>query len=40
MRKFTIVAVLLASLSVSGCNTVRGFGEDLKSVADAGDELT
>jgi predicted small secreted protein len=35
-----ILVLILAgvSLAVAGCNTVRGVGEDIKSVADAGED--
>ena len=29
---------LTVSLALAGCNTVRGVGQDIESVADAGDE--
>ena len=34
LRTLMTVAVIGGSLAISGCNTVRGIGEDLKSVAD------
>lgn len=41
MRKTLIVAALAAmTLATAACNTVRGMGDDLKSVADAVDEET
>jgi len=41
MRKTLIVAALAAlTLTTAACNTVRGVGDDLKSVADAVDEET
>ena len=41
MRKTLIVAALVAmTLATAACNTVRGVGDDLKSVADAVDEET
>ncbi|MEX0341939.1 MAG: hypothetical protein AB3N06_05085 [Erythrobacter sp.] len=40
MRRATLAALLTASLLLGGCNTVRGLGDDLKSVADAVDEET
>lgn len=40
MRRITIASLLVLSLALSACNTVRGIGDDLKSVADAGDEMT
>ena len=38
MRKITI-AILATAMALSACNTVRGVGDDLKSVANAGDEM-
>ena len=38
IRKFFALAGLTAALALAGCNTVRGVGEDVQSVADAGDE--
>lgn len=35
MRKFVILAVLAASLSVTACNTVSGAGEDVKAAGQA-----
>ncbi|WP_287445661.1 hypothetical protein [Altererythrobacter sp.] len=42
MIRKTIIAAALAAmtLTASACNTVRGVGDDLKSVADAVDEET
>ncbi len=40
MRHIALAAIAIAALAVAGCNTVRGLGADLKSVADAGDEIT
>ncbi|GMN02649.1 hypothetical protein [Erythrobacter sp. MTPC3] len=42
MKHKLISAVLLGSLIIStaACNTVRGLGDDLKSVADAVDDET
>ena len=39
MRHYALAAIAFAALALSGCNTVRGMGDDLKSVADAGDEV-
>lgn len=39
MRRISLFAILVASLALAGCNTVRGLGRDLESVADAGDEV-
>jgi len=39
VRKLILALGIAAfSLTVSACNTVRGAGADLESVADAGDE--
>ena len=40
MRRLTIASLLIFSLALSACNTVRGLGQDLESVANAGDEVT
>ena len=37
MKKLTFTALAIAALCLAGCNTVRGLGHDLESVADAGD---
>ena len=36
MRKM-IIAVILAGVAVTGCNTVMGLGRDIESVGEAGD---
>ena len=36
-RKLIALVVLSAGLALAGCNTVRGLGHDIESVADAGD---
>lgn len=38
MKKW-VAALVLLSFSVAGCNTVRGAGEDLQSVANKGEEV-
>ena len=38
IRKFFALAGITAALALAGCNTVRGVGEDVQSVANAGDE--
>ena len=39
MRKVVaITAVVLAMLALSACNTVKGLGEDIESVGQAGDD--
>ena len=35
MRKFVILAVLAASLSMSACNTISGAGKDMASIGHA-----
>jgi predicted small secreted protein len=35
MRKFVVLAVLAASLSVTACNTVSGAGQDVKAAGQA-----
>jgi predicted small secreted protein len=41
LRKFAILALVAAgAMSLSACNTVRGLGQDIQSVADAGDRVT
>ena len=39
IRKFFTLAGITAALALAGCNTVRGVGQDVESVADAGDEV-
>ncbi|WP_282099722.1 hypothetical protein [Qipengyuania qiaonensis] len=40
MRRATIAALFIATFVLSGCNTVRGVGDDLKSVANTVDDAT
>lgn len=40
MRRLTLASLVVLSLALSACNTVRGVAADLKSVANAGDEVT
>lgn len=40
MKKLVLFAVLASSVALSACNTVRGVGDDLKSVADKVDKET
>ena len=41
LRKFAVLALVAAgTMSLSACNTVRGLGQDIESVADAGDRVT
>lgn len=37
MTRKALTALAIAALCLAGCNTVRGLGSDLESVADAGD---
>jgi entericidin A len=39
MRKFATVILLSASLLAAACNTVKGAGEDIESVGEAGSEV-
>jgi predicted small secreted protein len=39
VRKMFALAGIAAALALAGCNTVRGVGQDVESVADAGDEI-
>lgn len=40
VRKFLIALGITAmSLSAAACNTVKGVGEDIESVGEAGDEV-
>ncbi len=38
MRKLLALFAVTASLSLGACNTVKGVGEDVKSVGEAGDK--
>ena len=42
MFRNVLIALTLGAmtLTVSACNTVRGLGQDIESVANAGDEVT
>lgn len=31
LKKITVVAILAASLTITGCNTIEGIGKDVKS---------
>ena len=35
MRKFLVLAVLVASLAVTACNTISGAGRDVKAAGQA-----
>ncbi len=37
MRKIAMAVLVSASLLISACNTVKGVGEDIESVGEAGD---
>ncbi|MXO61516.1 entericidin A/B family lipoprotein [Altererythrobacter oceanensis] len=36
MRKM-MIAIVLAGVTLTGCNTVKGLGRDIESVGEAGD---
>jgi predicted small secreted protein len=38
MRKIATIILLSASLMAAACNTVKGVGEDIESVGEAGDK--
>lgn len=40
MRKIAAAILVSASLLLSACNTVKGLGEDIESVGEAGDRVT
>lgn len=37
MRKFATAILISASILLSACNTIKGLGEDIESVGEAGD---
>jgi len=37
LRKIIAIIALSSSLALAACNTVKGAGEDIKSVGEAGD---
>jgi len=39
-RKLLIITLTAAALAIGGCNTVRGVGQDIESVADKVDRET
>jgi len=39
VRKIIAIIVLSSSLALAACNTVKGAGEDVKSVGEAGEEV-
>jgi predicted small secreted protein len=40
MRKLLALLAITTSLALSACNTVKGAGEDIESVGEAGDKAT
>jgi entericidin B len=40
VRKFVTLFAITAGLALSACNTVKGVGEDVESVGEAGDKAT
>jgi len=38
LRLIAISALALGALALSGCNTVKGLGQDVQSVGQAGDD--
>jgi entericidin A len=40
VRKLLCLLALTSGLALGACNTVKGVGEDVKSVGDAGDKAT
>ncbi len=40
VRKLIVILALTGSLALSACNTVKGAGDDIKSVGEAGDNAT
>jgi predicted small secreted protein len=40
MKRLLVIVALSSGLVISACNTVRGAGEDVESVADAVDDET
>ena len=38
LRKVTIATLAIAVLALGGCNTVKGLGQDVESVGQAGDD--
>jgi len=40
VRKIIAIIALSSSLALVACNTVKGAGEDIKSVGEAGDRAT
>ncbi|HEX8584410.1 MAG TPA: entericidin A/B family lipoprotein [Allosphingosinicella sp.] len=40
VRKLVTLFAITTSLALSACNTVKGAGEDIESVGEAGDKAT
>ena len=40
LRKIAIATLAVAALSLGGCNAVKGLGQDIESVGQAGDDIT
>ena len=40
MRKLFTLALIATGLTLSACNTVKGAGQDIESVGEAGDKAT
>ena len=40
VRKFLALFAITTGLALSACNTVKGAGEDIESVGEAGDKAT
>jgi entericidin B len=40
VRKYLALVAISAGLALSACNTVKGAGEDIESVGEAGDKAT
>jgi predicted small secreted protein len=38
MRKSAVAALIAAAVALTACNTVKGAGEDIQSVGEAGEE--
>ncbi|MAC11274.1 MULTISPECIES: entericidin A/B family lipoprotein [Novosphingopyxis] len=38
MRKIVLASLVAATFLVAGCNTVKGAGEDIRSVGQAGED--
>ena len=38
MRKFAIAVLVVSAMALGACNTVKGAGEDIQSVGQAGED--